>query len=382
MEDMPFDPPEVQFGEAARSPLDRARGLVPDGRQQRHHGISRASDTMSPPDSQFRSEIRTTPPPLRPRGSRLLPTRQHPADGEPPRSTVPESPAAAPDGELAAATSRAALGHARSHRGDPRLQHNPFVNENVRVRPADAAARANGEQIGVRAYERARKLAKLLVDEGKYHEALATLSVFYQSQDLTPEEHRELVDLLDPLAGRVIYSREHLVEPAYGVRRNETLTEIAQRYNVPMELLQKINGIDNPERARAGHRSEGRHRSVPGRSGPRQSGADAVPQRTLCRTVPDYGGAGSGHRFWATSRSVEKREDRDYFSIDGRKIAAGNPANPFGNVWLDLGREVCHSRQSDWAAPIRNAAASASAPKMRTMCTASCRLVRRSVFLR
>jgi hypothetical protein len=40
----------------------------------------------------------------------------------------------------------------------------------------------------------------------QYHEALATLSVFYKSQDLTPEEHR-FSGLLDPLAGRVIYSR-------------------------------------------------------------------------------------------------------------------------------------------------------------------------------
>ena len=31
------------------------------------------------------------------------------------------------------------------------------------------------------------------------------------------------------------------------VRRNESLDEIAERYNVPLELLQKINGIDNPE---------------------------------------------------------------------------------------------------------------------------------------
>ena len=44
---------------------------------------------------------------------------------------------------------------------------------------------------------------------------------------------------------------------------------------------------------------------------------------------------------WATSKSARNCEDRDYFSIEGRKIDAGNPANPFGSVWLDLGREVC-----------------------------------------
>ena len=74
----------------------------------------------------------------------------------------------------------------------------------------------------------------------------------------------------------------------------------------------------------------------------------------------------------------EKREDRDYFSMEGRKIPAGNPANPFGSVWLDLGREVC-IHGSPTAAQIRSAAASASVRRMRMTCTASCRSVRRFV---
>ena len=198
-----------------------------------------------------------------------------------------------------------------------------------------------------------RKLAKTSVEEEKYHEALATLSVFYKSQDLTPEEHRELVDLLDPLAGRVIYSREHLVEPAHRVRRNETLAEIAQRYNVPMELLQKINGIDNPDVL------------VPGTdlkvvTGPFRAEVDLVGQELTLFLNGLYAG-----RFPITIgrdpepvlgdfKVREKCKDRDYFSMEGRKIAAGNPANPFGSVWLDLGREVCiHGSPTGGADPQR-----------------------------
>ena len=76
-------------------------------------------------------------------------------------------------------------------------------------------------------------MAKSQLAEDDYHAALSTLSVWYKSQDLTAEEHRELLNLLDPLAGRVVYSREHLVERPYRVRRNETLADIARQYDVP-----------------------------------------------------------------------------------------------------------------------------------------------------
>ncbi len=149
-----------------------------------------------------------------------------------------------------------------------------------------------------------------------------------------------MLDLLDPLAGRVIYSREHLVAPPYMVRRNETLADIAQQYNVPMELLQKINGIETPNVL------------VPGTelkvvTGPFRAEVNLPAQELTLFLNGLYAG-----RFPITIgrdpapvvgdfKVREKREDRDYFSMEGRKIPAGNPANPFGSVWLDLGREVC-----------------------------------------
>ena len=50
--------------------------------------------------------------------------------------------------------------------------------------------------------------------------------------------------VLDQLAGTVIYSPEHLLEQPYRVRANETLQQVAQQYNVPVGFLAKINGID------------------------------------------------------------------------------------------------------------------------------------------
>lgn len=344
-ENMPFDPPDVQFGEVMKAaPTEPAvAGAESAAPGELHSPVP--PGTMGPLDSQFN-----------PAGVAPIPadtadlTASHDAASESPLPVEPPvadaaangkwpppqpSTAPPPNGSIYTPPAPPTLS---ATGGDPRLQNNPFLRENVRVRPGDPATRSRDSE-GARAYERSRKLAQQLLDEGKYHDALATLSVFYKSQDLTPEEHRALVDLLDPLAARVVYSREHLIEPAYVVRRNESLNEIAEHYRVPAELLQKINGIDNPEVL------------VPGTqlkviTGPFRADVDLPNQELTLFLNSLYAG-----RFPITVGQDptpvpgefavrQKQIDRDYFSVDGHKIAAGDPANPFGNVWLDLGREV------------------------------------------
>ena len=60
--------------------------------------------------------------------------------------------------------------------------------------------------------------------------------------------------MLNQLAGTVIYSKEHLLEPAYEVQPGDTLDRIGERYKVPYQLLAKINAIDDPYRLRAGEK--------------------------------------------------------------------------------------------------------------------------------
>jgi LysM repeat protein len=60
-------------------------------------------------------------------------------------------------------------------------------------------------------------------------------------------DHVQLVELLDQLAGSIIYSREHLLEPPYEVQPGDRLADIARTYQIPTELLAKINGIQNAE---------------------------------------------------------------------------------------------------------------------------------------
>ncbi len=85
-----------------------------------------------------------------------------------------------------------------------------------------------------------------LLQKGQWSDALLTLSFFFHDPEITGEERQRLLDLLDPLAGKVIYSKEHTLEVAYEVKPGERLDAIAQQLQVPVSLLQNINGIAIP----------------------------------------------------------------------------------------------------------------------------------------
>jgi LysM repeat protein len=69
------------------------------------------------------------------------------------------------------------------------------------------------------------------------------LSKWHGNETLTAAESEKVETLLSQLAGTVIYSTEHQLEPARVVKAGETLDTIAKEYNVTPQLLAKINGI-------------------------------------------------------------------------------------------------------------------------------------------
>jgi LysM repeat protein len=79
-----------------------------------------------------------------------------------------------------------------------------------------------------------------------YLHALNEFSQCFDSPSLPPADVSKVQELLDQLAGTVIYSREHLMEPAHVVAQGETLQAIAQQHNVSVGLLAKINGVADP----------------------------------------------------------------------------------------------------------------------------------------
>ena len=88
-----------------------------------------------------------------------------------------------------------------------------------------------------------------LIRQGRYRNALETLSPFYDANDLSGADSTKLLEWLDGLAGRVIYSSEHnLTQNAYIIQPNDTLQSIAAKWNVPAQLIYNINKakIANP----------------------------------------------------------------------------------------------------------------------------------------
>ena len=181
--------------------------------------------------------------------------------------------------------------------------------------------------------------ANSLVQEQQYKEALRVLSAHFGSADLTPEEHEQLIGLLDPLAGKVIYSREHLAEPAHKIRGGETLYAIAAQYQVPWQLLQNINGVTNPEVLVTGT-------ELKVVRGPFQAQVDVKRSELTLFASGMYAGRfpisiGSDFNARGGEYQVQaKSTERAYYGPNGQVVPAGHPDNPYGQAWLDLGGDL------------------------------------------
>ncbi len=130
--------------------------------------------------------------------------------------------------------------------------------------PADDRYRSAGEAVQAAAgveqpnhdvhaeYAALMQSAQTLLAQDRLADALLELSDIFGDRSLTPEEDAQLTDLLDRLAGTVVYSRRHLLERAYEVQPGDTLDKIADSFEVPWQLLANINGIGDPRRIRPG----------------------------------------------------------------------------------------------------------------------------------
>jgi len=97
-----------------------------------------------------------------------------------------------------------------------------------------------------------RLAVEAALDRGELSQALLLLSDWYDDPSLSATELQEVNGLLRQLAGSVIYSTEHRLEPPYMVQAGEQLEDIAQKYQVPGQLLAKINGISPGDQLQPG----------------------------------------------------------------------------------------------------------------------------------
>lgn len=168
---------------------------------------------------------------------------------------------------------------------------------------------------------------------------MATLSVFYNAPELTTEQRQDLLDLLDALSREVVFSRSHLLDMAYVVAPGETLEQVAKRYDLPTEILARINALDSTTPLRSGEKLK----VVPG---PFRAEVD-LEKNELTLFLGDLYAGRYPVTFGAEPtpqpgvfQVVGKQKNKSYYG-NGVQIPANDPRNPFGGYWIDLGQELC-----------------------------------------
>jgi lipoprotein-anchoring transpeptidase ErfK/SrfK len=176
--------------------------------------------------------------------------------------------------------------------------------------------------------------------EDKRRDALSTLSIFYNTPNLSGEQRSELLSRLDPLAREVIYSTRHLLEQPHRVGQNENLMEIAAQYEVPWQLLANINQIRDPVTV------------LPGTElkvvrGPFRAEVNLTLNELTLFLGDLYAGrfpiaVGNDPVPKAGTYTVQdKQTAKTYYNHSGSPVPPGSPENPYGNAWLDLGGQIC-----------------------------------------
>lgn len=174
---------------------------------------------------------------------------------------------------------------------------------------------------------------------GKVRDALTELSAFYD-KPLAADQRMQMLEWLDLLAGKVIYSTEHHLETRpYIVAAGETLESIAGRWNVPPQLVYNVNRSkigDSPVLTPGTEL-----KIIPGPFNARIS----IDRMEMTLFLGDmYAGRfpvemGKDAALQQGSFIVEGRSDngREYVAATGQSIPAGSPGNPYGRFWIGLG---------------------------------------------
>jgi lipoprotein-anchoring transpeptidase ErfK/SrfK len=190
-----------------------------------------------------------------------------------------------------------------------------------------------------------RKCAELLLavqqklDEGKLAEVHLALSSLYDNPDLPQAQARQVTELLDQLAGTVIYSRQHLLEPPYVVRPGDTLDQIAEQYKVPPLLLARINGIGQGQPLAPG-------RELKVVRGPFSAVVHLEKHELTLMVGGRYAGRfaiGVGcdqPKLEGEYVVREKTINPIYQGPGGVNVPGGDPHNPLGKFWIGLGNGV------------------------------------------
>ncbi len=189
-----------------------------------------------------------------------------------------------------------------------------------------------------KAFENAKENALAQAKKGQLKEALASLSLFYSETDLTTEQRQDLLDFLDALAREVVYSRQHLLDIPYFPVPGETVDQVATKFDVPVDILARINGLTPGSPIPPGTNLK----VVPG---PFRAEVDLNRNELTLFVGELYAGrypvsVGAEPAPKAGDfKVVDKQKDRNYYG-EGAPIPGNDPKNPYGGYWIDLGNDL------------------------------------------
>lgn len=164
-------------------------------------------------------------------------------EASPSESMAPASEPWSPPAAASAATSEAAAPPAAS-------AYQPASSPYDSYDPSALGSAPTSEPVASEpglSYASARPAIQAALDRDELPRAHRLLSQWYGDPKLTPDERSEVDRLLGQLAGTVIYSDKHLLQPAHQVQPGETLETIAAEHDSTWQLLGKINGVAKPD---------------------------------------------------------------------------------------------------------------------------------------
>jgi hypothetical protein len=269
-----------------------------------------------------------------------LPSSGNPFASAPPADATagpPSAPAVAGSPGFDAPPAQGAVAgqeYAPSAAGLPAAPGGPGDRYTMPSAPGAAAQPAGGANFAA-----VMEAARRDLEAGQLASALRQLSACYDQPQLSPGEQQQLNQVLDQVAGTVVYSTQHLLEPPYEVQAGERLEDIAERYNVPWRLLAKINGIDDPQSLRPGERLKMLR-------GPFNA-TISLEKRQLTLMLADGSyagrfaiGLGGEHPAREGVYAVSDKVINPVYHGRDRAIAADDPNNPLGERWIGLGPDM------------------------------------------
>ncbi len=141
------------------------------------------------------------------------------------------------------------------------------------------------------------------------------------------------------MAGTVVYSTQNVLEPPYEVQPGERLEMIGEKYQVPWQLLAKINGIDDPAALQPGERLKVVR-------GPFHAEIHLERRELVLLTADNlYAGrfrigVGSEHPPQEGTFAVSEKVENPVYYGRERAIGAEDPNNPLGERWIGLGKQM------------------------------------------